>query len=477
VCRQIVSGSSLVRLSGIDWRVLKVTGHQGLLLADRVIGYGPYHQQCEQCIPSEDRCETEVTWEHCDPRRWLNGPFLDSLGKPLASRILRTKVVNGPSPVCGTPGGKDTQDHIFLLSMGEVAEWLEEKRHQWKKCAKAGLESDSLIAKNEEGGSASWWLRTPGVEGSYVTGVDKRGYVPDYGGFVQSSCGIRPAFWLNLEYGKSAADGAQQTAPAGPARLVEPAPPGPPTPGQSPGADLTVPVSLSAAFAATGGTVQLAPVERLKRLDGLVDYWTRPPSSAAEVDAVARQVAHGSADLVRLSGIDWRVLKVTGHQGLLLADRAIGTGPYHEKRADVTWERCYLRRWLNGPFLASLGQPLASRAVQVTVVNGPNPTWDTPGGTDTKDQVFLLSMEEAADWLAGERPRWERYRNCGWFKSDKLIAEDEECDSAWWWLRSPGDRPGCAAYVLTDGFLIDGGLYVSVSSGGARPAFWLNLES
>ena len=206
-------------------------------------------------------------------------------------------------------------------------------------------------------------------------------------------------------------------------------------------------------------------------------------SSVEDVAAVCRQVASGSS-LVRLSGFDWRVLEVTGHQALLLADQVSGTGPYHQEQADVTWERCGLRQWLNGQFLDSLGQPLASRVLRTKVVNGPNPVCGTPGGEDTEDQLFLLSLEEAVHWLAGQRPPWEEYRNLSYhFGSDKLIAKNEEGDADWW-LRSSGFGPDRAAYVRADGYLyvygspvstLSGG--VSVLSGGVRPAFWLNLES
>ncbi|MDR3068971.1 MAG: DUF6273 domain-containing protein [Cellulomonas sp.] len=201
-------------------------------------------------------------------------------------------------------------------------------------------------------------------------------------------------------------------------------------------------------------------------------YQTRPPSSAEDVAAVCRQVVDGSS-LVRLSGIDWRVLKVTGHQALLLADRVIGTGSYHQEQAGVTWERCDLRRWLNGQFLGSLGPPLASLVLQTRLLNGPNPVWGTPDGQDEKDQFFLLSTEEAVGYLAEP---WESGFGSRWFQSDRLIAKNEDGANAWWWLRSPGPGPGCAAYVGTGGSLGDGGSNVSASSGGVRPAFWLNLE-
>ncbi|MCL2422834.1 MAG: KAP family NTPase [Micrococcales bacterium] len=222
------------------------------------------------------------------------------------------------------------------------------------------------------------------------------------------------------------------------------------------------------------------PAPRLHRLDGLVDYWTREPSTEDEVQAACAQIAQGA--VVRLSGIDWRVLEVTptgsDHRALLLADRVIGKGPYNKAQVATTWERCDLRRWLNEEFAQSLGKPLTDRVLRRKVHNGPNPVWDTPGGEDTVDQFFLLSMEEAALHLAGQEPSdWKQYQNSGWFLlGTQGIAEDEEGKFAWWWLRSPGGSPGRAANVLFDGTLRVVGYGVS-SSAAVRPAFWLNLES
>ena len=182
---------------------------------------------------------------------------------------------------------------------------------------------------------------------------------------------------------------------------------------------------------------------------------------------------------VRLSGIDWRVLHValreSGRQALLLADRVIGTGPYNEAQVATTWEWCDLRRWLNEDLARSLGDPLASRVLRRHVQNGPNPLWGTDGGKDTTDQFFLLSMEEAVDWLMKNGSDWKKYAKGA--VSDKLIAKNEGGKSALWWLRSPGLGPVNAACVGEGGSLLDYGNDVSASSVGVRPAFWLNLES
>lgn len=222
------------------------------------------------------------------------------------------------------------------------------------------------------------------------------------------------------------------------------------------------------------------PTERLKRLTGLVSYWTREPSTEEEVRDACAQIGEmdEAGHVVRLSGIDWRVLEVMPDgRALLIADHVIGTGPYNKAQVSVTWERCDLRRWLNEEFLKSLGGPLSSQIVRWKAQNAPNPTWGTDGGKDTVDQVFLLSMKDAADYFAGQEPSdWEDYQS-RWFPLGKDgMATNEEGESAWWWLRSPGDIPDRAATVISTGSIFGSGSIVSVPTGGVRPALWINLE-
>lgn len=242
----------------------------------------------------------------------------------------------------------------------------------------------------------------------------------------------------------------------------------------------------------SGVRPSLVPVrdERLERLPGLVDYRARRPATYADLAAAcARIVEQGADRLVRLGGIDWRVLEPPGETGepqaLLLADRVIGTGPYNKAQVAMTWERCDLRGWLNGPFLDSLGAAFQSRVLSTEVQNGPNPTWDTDGGDDAKDHVFLLSMEEAAWYLAKKKDvRWKKYRKSGWFGREQvekgLATADEDGGAAWWWLRSPGGDPAIVAVVTPGGYLFDVGYRRTVgvaAVGGVRRALWLNLES
>lgn len=46
----------------------------------------------------------------------------------------------------------------------------------------------------------------------------------------------------------------------------------------------------------------------------------------------------------------------------------------------------------------------------------------------------------------------------------------------YWWLRSPGDYHGLAAYVNFDGSVSNDGYIVSNSSVAVRPAMWISIK-
>ena len=116
----------------------------------------------------------------------------------------------------------------------------------------------------------------------------------------------------------------------------------------------------------------------------------------------------------------WRVLEVDREhdRALLIAERPVCNRPYHSKREDITWERCDLRAWLNGEYYDTAFSEEEKAAIIETHLSNPdNPQYNTPGGNDTDDRIFLLSIDEA-----------EKY-----FKDDT-----DRTAGIWWWLRSPG---------------------------------------
>ena len=181
--------------------------------------------------------------------------------------------------------------------------------------------------------------------------------------------------------------------------------------------------------------------------------------------------------------IEWIVLETADGKALLLSRYALDVRPYHPEAADVTWESCALRSWLNGDFLQTAFNGTERQAILLTEVDnsdaqGSGEYDDVTGGSATSDLVFLLSCHEACDlYFPNEEDRicaaTEYALAKGAWTTETDLAEGRPATA--WWLRSPGCLQEDALSVFSDGDLDDSGVY----SGGTavRPALWLNLES
>ena len=145
----------------------------------------------------------------------------------------------------------------------------------------------------------------------------------------------------------------------------------------------------------------------------------------------------------------WLVLDSSGDDMLLLSLYAVDVQPYHHALEALTWENSDLRRWLNTTFLDEAFSPEEQERINVThVFNGDNPYYGTPGGNDTDDQVFLLSVSEAEYYLNTEELRgtWPT------LYAESLGAYCDSSNGNWmrytqWWLRTPGGYDGYASVM------------------------------
>jgi hypothetical protein len=170
------------------------------------------------------------------------------------------------------------------------------------------------------------------------------------------------------------------------------------------------------------------------------------------------QAAPTVGGVIPVAGYDWRVLEVKGGKALLISEKVLENRPYNDKFKRTTWAECTLRAYLNHDFFNSLGSDNA-RISETQVVNRDNPIKGAPGGADTTDKIFLLSIEEAEAYFKD---------------NDAWIAYDFNGEALTWWLRSPGyDSVNAVAVNSGGGFSAIG--YVSSDNRGVRPALWLNL--
>ncbi len=191
--------------------------------------------------------------------------------------------------------------------------------------------------------------------------------------------------------------------------------------------------------------------------------------------------------------IEWIVLDVTEDKALLLSKYGLDAKQYHKKYAGITWEECSLRDWLNNEFINEAFSGEEQAAILLTKVDNSSEQgyseWDTDGGNDTQDKIFLLSCAEANKYLdvtydnnnnlkARVVPTPYAIAHGAWTNYQWKTADGE--DAGRWWLRSPGRHQYRAAFVYGAGSLRS--THVTSSNdhfGGntVRPALWLNLTS
>lgn len=186
--------------------------------------------------------------------------------------------------------------------------------------------------------------------------------------------------------------------------------------------------------------------------------------------------------------IEWIVLNVVDGKGLLRSRFALDARPYNNTREDITWENCSLRSWLNNEFFNAAFTPEEQSVILLTDVDNSKSQgyaeWDTDGGNNTQDRVFLLSYAEANRFFAVTRNNPNNIKARSAFtpyaahNSAFNISFEQTADgldAVWWWLRSPGFTQAGAADVYRTGLLQSE--KVDRNHGGVCPVIWLDLNS
>jgi len=199
----------------------------------------------------------------------------------------------------------------------------------------------------------------------------------------------------------------------------------------------------------------------------------------------AKELMRGGKELIAFGKYKWRVLAEDKEAGkkLLLCDTVIEKRPYNDDWAEITWETCTLRKYLNNEFYSGLAfsDEDRNRIALTDNLNHDNERYGTKGGNNTKDNIFLLSLQETLAYF-GDGNDFNNKENIEFFYiSDRYNIKRMVLDSSnavcWCWLRSPGYDSHNAAHISVVGVVHNSGSYVSNDRGGVRPALWLNLKS
>ncbi len=173
--------------------------------------------------------------------------------------------------------------------------------------------------------------------------------------------------------------------------------------------------------------------------------------------------------------IEWRVLEKDENGRMLVISRyALDCANYHSSPNQVTWENSDIRKWLNNEFVSNAFSSAEKSSIKtVTVENTGNPDYKVNGGNDTKDRVFLLSIDEAKRYFSKNIDRICIATKSAQTKGSELDGITRACR---WWLRSPGTTLYSASSVKIDGFILQMGTPVSMDKSFIRPAMWIEIK-
>ncbi len=176
----------------IEWQVLKKEEGRVLVVSKYILDYISYNTTY-----------TEVTWETCSIRNWLNTDFVNDTFGGNKDYIESVRVTTKDNTRHTTKGGNDTIDKVFVLSVEEVNEYLPYEASR----VTTGTRYVSVSNQKTHYRDDEWMLRTPASEQSKILYIRNDG---DYGyeyfndKYVDCECsvninlGVRPAMWISI---------------------------------------------------------------------------------------------------------------------------------------------------------------------------------------------------------------------------------------------------------------------------------------
>lgn len=169
--------------------------------------------------------------------------------------------------------------------------------------------------------------------------------------------------------------------------------------------------------------------------------------------------------------IEWYILDCKGKL-MLISKLALDCRQYHnEEVEDITWETSFIRYWLNHVFFSEAFNIEEKSFIHNNYISADKNIWyRTDPGKDTRDAVFLLSINEVEKYLPSDIDRQcmptEYAVNQGAWKGFE--------GNCWWWLRTPGFADNFAAFIRSGGGIRDLGADVFYKKGAIRPAIYVD---
>ena len=182
---------------------------------------------------------------------------------------------------------------------------------------------------------------------------------------------------------------------------------------------------------------------------------------------------------IEFGGLTWRVLDERDGKTFVISEYVLDFGTFHYKQEEVTWADSDIRRWLNGEFYNRFSAEERNRIAETHLINHDNQWFGTPGGRDTTDKIFFLSIEEVVRYF-GDSGQLTGAPDRMWGFNDEFyiyrVAYFLDMDFEMsWLLRSPGSDTYRVADICFDGLVVMFGMPADMGGGGVRPAMWIYL--
>ena len=174
----------------IEWIVLAKENGKALLISKYCLDYQLYHN-----------ANTNITWENCSLRSWLNSSFYNSAFSNLEKEIiLKSYLTNHDSVYGNIDGGNNTYDNVFLLSVNEAQQYFSSNGARTATATKYAIAKGAY--SNPYSNNTTWLLRTPGDSANVVSYVRLPGDIDlDYIRYSDEAfyyAALRPAIWVDI---------------------------------------------------------------------------------------------------------------------------------------------------------------------------------------------------------------------------------------------------------------------------------------
>lgn len=192
----------------IWWTVLSFDreNYTATLISTKALDVLPFNRDGSSC-----------GWDNSSLRAWLNGDFVkQAFNEGEAACLTTVKLKNEKNPDWNTSSGADTEDRVYLLSVGEIAEidgsstiafdWKcqptdyckERLTASYNSYFRTSMTSEEVIGRFYKDG-VSWWLRTAGFAASDCADVTTIGNVHTQGRYNSCERGaVRPVIVIDL---------------------------------------------------------------------------------------------------------------------------------------------------------------------------------------------------------------------------------------------------------------------------------------